>query len=74
MCALGATSLCHVLCFIFQSRAQGLVKQIQDLTEQIESTRIELGTFEHLRQHEMGAIPKRLEVGVKPFLFFLSSL
>ncbi|KAK0064476.1 cell division cycle 5-like protein [Biomphalaria pfeifferi] len=45
----------------YQSRAQGLVKQIQDLTEQIESTRIELGTFEHLRQHEMGAIPKRLE-------------
>ncbi|KAH9507984.1 CDC5 cell division cycle 5-like protein [Bulinus truncatus] len=45
----------------YQSRSQGLVKQLQDVTEQIESTRIELNTFEHLRHHEMGAIPKRLE-------------
>ncbi|XP_059154563.1 cell division cycle 5-like protein [Physella acuta] len=45
----------------YQSRAQGLVKQFQEVTEQIENTRVELNTFEHLRQHELGAIPKRLE-------------
>jgi len=45
----------------YQSRAQGLIKQFQELTEQIENTSVELSTFEHLRQHEIGAIPKRLE-------------
>ena len=48
-----------------QSRAQGLIKQFQELTEQIENTSVELSTFEHLRQHEIGAIPKRLEVSVR---------
>uniref|UniRef100_A0A0B6ZFC9 Uncharacterized protein n=1 Tax=Arion vulgaris TaxID=1028688 RepID=A0A0B6ZFC9_9EUPU len=45
----------------YQSRAQGLIKQLQELTEQNENTSVELSTFQHLRQHEMGAIPKRLE-------------
>ncbi|GFO03517.1 cell division cycle 5-like protein [Plakobranchus ocellatus] len=45
----------------YQSRAQGLVKQLQELTEQMENTTVELSTFQHLRQLEMGAIPKRLE-------------
>lgn len=45
----------------YQSRSQGLIKQYRDLTEQVETTGIELSTFEHLRQHEIGAIPKRLE-------------
>ncbi|XP_005097398.1 cell division cycle 5-like protein [Aplysia californica] len=45
----------------YQSRAQGLVKQLQEVTEQMEHTSVELSTFEHLRQHEIGAIPKRLE-------------
>ena len=46
----------------FQSRAQGLIKQLNDITDQIEQTHIEAKTFETLRQHEIGAIPKRLEV------------
>ncbi|CAG5131481.1 unnamed protein product, partial [Candidula unifasciata] len=45
----------------YQSRSQGLVKQLHELTEQMENTNVELTTFQHLRQHEMGAIPKRLE-------------
>ena len=46
----------------FQSRAQGLIKQLQDISEQIEQTQVECKTFEDLRKHEIGAIPKRLEV------------
>lgn len=45
----------------YQSRSQGLLKQVQDLHEQLEQTFVELKTFENLRQHEIGAIPKRLE-------------
>ncbi|KAI0237412.1 Cell division cycle 5-like protein [Lamellibrachia satsuma] len=45
----------------YQSRAQGLVKQVQDMYEQVEQTYVEYKTFDHLRQHEVGAIPKRLE-------------
>ena len=48
--------------FYFQSRAQGLVKQLHDIYEQIEQTHVEYQTFENLRQHEIGAIPKRMEV------------
>ena len=51
---------CHVLCV--QSRAQGLMKQLSDLTEQLEQTYLERNTFDNLRQHEIGAIPKRMEV------------
>ncbi|KAK3089147.1 hypothetical protein FSP39_001265 [Pinctada imbricata] len=45
----------------YQSRSQGLAKQMSDLYEQIEQTFVEFKTFEDLRQHEIGAIPKRLE-------------
>lgn len=45
----------------YQSRSQGLFKQVQELHEQLEQTYVELVTFENLRQHEVGAIPKRLE-------------
>lgn len=45
----------------YQSRSQSLIKQIHDLYEQIEQTHVELRTFEDLRQHEIGAIPKRKE-------------
>lgn len=45
----------------YQSRAQGLMKQVQDLHEQLEQTYVECTTFENLRQHEIGAIPKRME-------------
>ncbi|XP_021355301.1 cell division cycle 5-like protein [Mizuhopecten yessoensis] len=45
----------------YQSRSQGLIKQIHDVYEQIEQTYVEFKTFENLRQHELGAIPKRSE-------------
>lgn len=45
----------------YQSRAQGLMKQLNDLSDQLEQTYLELKTFEDLRQHEIGAIPKRME-------------
>lgn len=51
-----------MLCFVDQSRASGLAKQLHDLYEQIEQTFVEQKTFENLRQHEIGAIPKRMEV------------
>ncbi|MEW8544170.1 MAG: hypothetical protein AB2693_11610 [Candidatus Thiodiazotropha sp.] len=37
------------------------MKQVQDLHEQLEQTYVECTTFENLRQHEIGAIPKRME-------------
>lgn len=38
------------------------MKQLNDLSDQLEQTYLELKTFEDLRQHEIGAIPKRMEV------------
>ena len=49
-------------CLVLQSRSGGLLKQVQELNEQLEHTFVELTTFENLRQHEIGAIPKRMEV------------
>lgn len=45
----------------YQTRAQSLIKSIQDTSNQIESSYIELLTFEQIRQHEMNAIPKRVD-------------
>jgi pre-mRNA-splicing factor CDC5/CEF1 len=45
----------------YQSRAQGLIKQLQETADQIEQTYVETKTFEALRLHEVGAIPKRME-------------
>lgn len=45
----------------YQSRSQDLMKQLQKVYDQIEQTDIEFKTFDNLRQHEIGAIPKRLE-------------
>ncbi|GAB1598639.1 cell division cycle 5-like protein [Argonauta hians] len=45
----------------YQARSQSLVKQLHDISEQIEQTYMELKTFEKLRIHEIGAIPKRSE-------------
>lgn len=45
----------------YQSRAQALVKQVQDMHEQIEQAHLELKTFNSLKEHETIAIPKRLE-------------
>lgn len=56
--------------FCFQSRSQGLLKNLHDTYEQIEQTAVELNTFENLRQHEIGAIPKRLEVRVCHYVHY----
>ena len=45
----------------YQTRAQGLVKQTQDLHEQIEQAQLELSTFSFLKDQETNAIPKRLQ-------------
>jgi pre-mRNA-splicing factor CDC5/CEF1 len=50
------------LLLFIQARAQTLVTQLNDIHDQIEQTYVELKTFENLRQHEVTAIPKRLEV------------
>ncbi|KAG8124518.1 putative Mrna splicing protein [Naja naja] len=45
----------------YQSRAMGLIKQLNDLWDQIEQAHLELCTFEELKKHEDAAIPRRLE-------------
>jgi len=45
----------------YQSRSQGLVKQMTDLNDQLEAANLEMATFTMLQQHETYAIPKRLE-------------
>ncbi|PIK61648.1 putative cell division cycle 5-like protein-like [Apostichopus japonicus] len=46
----------------YQSRAMGLIKQLEDNCEQVEQSFVELETFQSLRDNEQTAIPKRLEV------------
>ena len=41
----------------YQSRAQALTKQTQDLVEQIEAARCELDTYKFLKKHENGNRP-----------------
>jgi len=45
----------------YQSRSQGLVKQMNDFNDQLEAANLEMATFTMLQQHETYAIPKRLE-------------
>ncbi|XP_037079900.1 cell division cycle 5-like protein isoform X2 [Pollicipes pollicipes] len=45
----------------YQSRSTALAKQLQDATEQLEQTRLELVTFSALMEHEQAAIPRRLQ-------------
>ena len=45
----------------YQTRAQGLSKQVQDLNEQIEQATLELSTFKFLDKQEGAAIPQRLQ-------------
>ena len=47
--------------FYFQTRAQVLIKQYQDLQEQIEQSHLELSTFKFLQSQEEAAIPRRIE-------------
>ncbi|QQP51962.1 Uncharacterized protein FKW44_013462, partial [Caligus rogercresseyi] len=44
----------------YQSRAQAQIKQIHDLEDQIEQSRLEMSTFEFLKNQETDAIPQRL--------------
>ena len=55
----------------FQSRGVGLTKQINDLYEQVEQAHTEKETFRSLREHELRAIPKRLEVSSIDFKILL---
>ena len=45
----------------YQSRAMGLMKQLNDLWDQIEQALLELRTFEEPKKREDPAIPRRLE-------------
>ena len=49
----------------YQSRALGLIKQLEDITEQQEQSGIELWTFQELKKNEDVAVPKRLEVSIR---------
>lgn len=59
--ALCEVNMLAVFSFL-QSRAVGLTKQINDLYEQVEQAHTEKETFSSLREHELRAIPKRIEV------------
>uniref|UniRef100_A0A1B6JPC5 Pre-mRNA splicing factor component Cdc5p/Cef1 C-terminal domain-containing protein n=2 Tax=Homalodisca liturata TaxID=320908 RepID=A0A1B6JPC5_9HEMI len=45
----------------YQTRAQGVIKQLQDMHDQIEQARMELSTFKFLKEQEEAAIPRRIE-------------
>ncbi|NP_001096658.1 cell division cycle 5 like S homeolog [Xenopus laevis] len=45
----------------YQSRAMGLIKQLNEVWDQYEQANLELGTFEELKKHEDIAIPRRIE-------------
>ncbi|XP_028172870.1 cell division cycle 5-like protein [Ostrinia nubilalis] len=45
----------------YQSRAASLVKQFQELQDQIEQANLELSTFKFLADQEKAAIPRRIE-------------
>merc|ERR1719328_627006 len=44
----------------YQSRAAGLIKQLNDAADQLEQSRLEMTTFKELRNNETNAIPRRL--------------
>jgi len=46
----------------YQSISQVLIKSLQDIYNQIESKQVELTTFNNIRDHELQAIPKRIEL------------
>ncbi|KAK6635552.1 CDC5 cell division cycle 5-like protein [Polyplax serrata] len=45
----------------YQTRAQALIKQAQDLYDQIEQAHLELSTFKFLQRQEEAAIPRRIQ-------------
>lgn len=46
----------------YQSRAAGLIKQLNDAAEQLEQSRLELDTFKQLKLSEEVAIPRRMDI------------
>ncbi len=57
-----ATKFKRAFVFAFQSRAQTLMKAIQESVDQTEQSRMEFATLEQLREQEVGAIVRRTEV------------
>ncbi|XP_018425860.1 PREDICTED: cell division cycle 5-like protein [Nanorana parkeri] len=45
----------------YQSRAMGLIKQVNEVWDQYEQANLEFKTFEELKKHEDIAIPRRIE-------------
>ncbi|XP_068136256.1 cell division cycle 5-like protein [Hyperolius riggenbachi] len=45
----------------YQSRAMGLIKQLNEIWDQYEQANLEFKTFEELKKHEDIAIPRRIE-------------
>lgn len=45
----------------YQSRAQALIKQLNDAYENIDMANLELKTFKFLQEQEMNALPRRLQ-------------
>ncbi|XP_072391983.1 cell division cycle 5-like protein [Diabrotica undecimpunctata] len=45
----------------YQSRAQALIKQLQDCYENLDSTNLELNTFKFLQEQEKSALPRRIQ-------------
>lgn len=48
----------------YQSRAQSLLKQLQDLYEQIDQANLESSTFKFLQDQEKAALPRRIQVNI----------
>lgn len=46
----------------YQSRAQGLIKQLQDLFDNTDQANLELNTFKFLQEQEREALPRRIQV------------
>lgn len=53
----------------YQSRAASLIKQFQELQDQVEQANLELSTFKFLAEQEKAAIPRRIEVCVSEYLY-----
>lgn len=56
----------------YQSRAQTLLKQLQDLYEQIDQANLELSTFKFLQEQEKAALPRRVQVFYSNYLVYVN--
>lgn len=56
----------------YQSRAQTLIKQLQDLYEQIDQAHLELNTFKFLQEQEQAALPRRVQVQFSLYLLIFA--